>query len=107
LDGAAGLAVLLLRGSDTVELIICAVGVGRYGGKAAGGSPSSVDVYVYVRLYSIFISSLINSQQRGLLQLDAAGMKIHLAGIKTRSQRKNGPTNSYVDVCNFQWRQRE
>jgi hypothetical protein len=31
--------------------------------------------------------------------LDAAGMKIHLARIKTRSQRKNGWTSSYVDVC--------
>jgi len=54
LDGAAGPAGLL-RGSDTVELIICTVEVGRYGGKADGGSPSSLDVYVYVRLYSIFI----------------------------------------------------
>ena len=35
--------------------------------------------------------------------LDAAGMKIHLAGIKTLSQRKNGLRNSYVDVCNFQY----
>ena len=35
--------------------------------------------------------------------LDAAGMKIHLAGIKTRSQRKNGLRSSYVDVCNFQY----
>ena len=35
--------------------------------------------------------------------LDAAGMKIHLAGIKTRSQRKNGLTSSYVDICNFQY----
>ena len=35
--------------------------------------------------------------------LDAAGMKIHLMGIKTRSQRKNGLTSSYVDVCNFQY----
>jgi hypothetical protein len=26
--------------------------------------------------------------------LDAAGMKIHLAGIKTRSQRKNGLPSS-------------
>ena len=35
--------------------------------------------------------------------LDAAGMKIHLAGIKTRSQRKNGLSRSYVDICNFQY----
>jgi hypothetical protein len=35
--------------------------------------------------------------------LDAAGMKIHLAGIKTRSQRKNGLPSSYVAVCNFQY----
>jgi hypothetical protein len=35
--------------------------------------------------------------------LDTAGMKIHLAGIKTRSQRKIGLTSSYVDVCNFQY----
>ena len=34
--------------------------------------------------------------------LDAAGMKIHLAGIKTRSQRKNGLPSSYVDVCNME-----
>ncbi len=34
--------------------------------------------------------------------LDAAGMKIHLAGIKTRSQRKNGLSSSYVDVCNME-----
>ena len=34
--------------------------------------------------------------------LDAAGMKIHLAGIKTRSQRKNGLPCSYVDVCNME-----
>jgi len=35
--------------------------------------------------------------------LDVAGMKIHLAGIKTRSQRKNGLPSSYVAVCNFQY----
>ena len=35
--------------------------------------------------------------------LDTAGMKIHLAGIKTRSQRKNGLPSSYMDICNFQY----
>ena len=37
------------------------------------------------------------------IHIRAAGMKIHLAGIKTRSQRKNGLPSSYVDVCNFQY----
>ena len=35
--------------------------------------------------------------------LDTTGMKIHLMGIKTRSQRKNGLTSSYMAVCTFQY----
>jgi hypothetical protein len=51
---------------------------------------SHVSVFVPTWMFDIFI-------------LDAAGMKIHLAGIKTRSQRKNGLPSSYVDICNFQY----